>query len=797
MDKNKSLIKEIFNMAVKNHKKNKIKEAQELYSQVLKINPYHEDTNQNLGAIFQNLNKPQKAINCLEKVIGINPNNINALNNLGVVFQNLNEPQKAINYFKKVIEINPNDINALNNLGVMFQNLNEQIKAKNYYEKIIEINPSYSKAYNNLGTIFQNLSEPIKAKKFYEKAIEIDPNYSKAHNNLGVIFQEMGELHKALDCYEKLIKINPNYAPTYCNLGIIFNELGENQKAINYFKKSTEIDSYNISAHNNLGIVHKKIGEYQKAINYYKKAIEIDPNNLVSINGLTELLTSTILDDKSYLKNICLFLFRKNNVSHNDISHNAKLALLNEEHVYQIKEIVNSESSLFFNLFIQKLIKEELFHLMLQKSLITDKFLEKLLNKLRCEILFSLNKSNRNILGENLDFLISLAEQCWLNEFIYIYSKKETDHVNKLKNKIENNEKINEIDIAIFGCYVPLNDSEIIINQLLNYESKNILFNDLIKIQIKEPLKEKKLVKSITSLDEIIDPISNKVRKQYEENPYPRWRFINETLKSQFSLVINAAINPNKIDYNRKFNNPNVLIAGCGTGSNSISANIYKNANILAVDLSLKSIAYAKRKTEELGYKNIEYLHADILQLKKLGRKFDIIESSGVLHHMNDPVAGLKVLLNILEPHGFLRLGLYSEIARQYVVRARELIKIKNFKNTNEDIKRFRQLIINEKLDSSLQNLTDTLDFYSTSTIRDLLFHIQEHRFTIPRISKILKDLKLEFIGFDISKPLSKTEYAKLFPIDKTNISLDNWHQFEKNNPNTFSGMYQFWVRKI
>ena len=103
------------------------------------------------------------------------------------------------------------------------------------------------------------------------------------------------------------------------------------------------------------------------------------------------------------------------------------------------------------------------------------------------------------------------------------------------------------------------------------------------------------------------------------------------------------------------------MIAGCGTGNHSIIATRYKNANILAVDLSLSSLAYAKRKTEELGYKNIEYLHADILDLNKLNKKFDVIESSGVLHHMKDPIAGLKVLVDILEPHGFLKLGLYSE----------------------------------------------------------------------------------------------------------------------------------------
>lgn len=61
-----------------------------------------------------------------------------------------------------------------------------------------------------------------------------------------------------------------------------------------------------------------------------------------------------------------------------------------------------------------------------------------------------------------------------------------------------------------------------------------------------------------------------------------------------------------------------------------------------------------------------------------LNKKFDIIESSGVLHHIKNPIDGLKVLTDILEPHGYLKLGLYSETARAGVTNIREFIKQKN-----------------------------------------------------------------------------------------------------------------------
>ena len=600
--------------------------------------------------------------------------------------------------------------------------------AQGLYNQVLKINPYHLSALNNIAVIFTNLKEYKKAKECCEKAIEINPNYADAHYNLGLIFHNLKDSQRAKACYEKTIEINPNF----------------------------------IAALNNLGVIFEELEEPQKAISYYERVTKFDPNYLESINGLYTLLRrygSTFVD-KNHLKNICLFLFKKNNISHNDISHNAQESLLTDKYENQIKEVINSESSLLTNQFVHNLLNEELFHLILQKSFITDKFLEKLLTKLRCEILFELNN---NKLKEYFDFIISFAEQCWLNEFIYTDSEEEISKINKLKNKIEESNEINEIEIAILGCYIPLNESIIITNKLFYYKSTNILFNDLITIQIKEPLKEKELKKLIKSVYKINDFVSKRVQEQYEEHPYPRWRHTNKFLSKTFINSLNEEIASNKIIYNNKFNNPNVLIAGCGTGSHPISATKYQNTNILAVDLSKSSLAYAKRKTEELGLKNIEYIHADILQLNKLNKKFDIIESSGVLHHMKDPIVGLKVLLDILEPHGFLKLGLYSKIARQHVVKARELIKEKNYKNTTKDIKNFRQDILDKKVDPLIQKVSTFSDFYSTSMMRDLLFHVQEHRFTIPQISEILKDQNLEFLGFFNLNPLIKKKIFERF----------------------------------
>ena len=161
---------------------------------------------------------------------------------------------------------------------------------------------------------------------------------------------------------------------------------------------------------------------------------------------------------------------------------------------------------------------------------------------------------------------------------------------------------------------------------------------------------------------------------------------------------------------------------------------------------------------------------------------------------MKDPVAGLKILLNLLEPNGLLKLGLYSELARQNIVKARNFIKRKNIKSTVDEIRNFREIIENEDVNPALKKIFQSKDFYSTSMARDLMFHVQEHRFKLLEVSKILENLNLEFLGF--SNQNIKSKFSKMFPNDEKNISLENWDKFEKSNPDTFYNMYHFWVRR-
>ena len=240
---------------------------------------------------------------------------------------------------------------------------------------------------------------------------------------------------------------------------------------------------------------------------------------------------------------------------------------------------------------------------------------------------------------------------------------------------------------------------------------------------------------------------------------------------------------------------PEILIAGCGTGQHSIrTAKRFKFSKVLAVDLSLSSLAYAKRKSEELKIGNIEYSQADILELGQIDKKFDIVESAGVLHHMNNPMAGWKVLTDCLKPGGLMKIGLYSEIARRDIVKIREEISQAGIGSSKIEIKSFRDMIARSDKDHHQQVLAFH-DFYSVSELKDLLFHVQEHRFTIPLIQDHLDKLGLKFCGFESQNIVSHFQKTRKNKGDA--YDLDKWQAYEEANPRTFAGMYQFWCQKV
>ena len=655
--------------------------------------------------------------------------------------------------------------------------------------------PKSAILFNILGAVLKGLGQLDASVQAYNTALTIKPDYADAHNNMGIALQDQGKLEEAIEAYNKALVIKPVYADAYYNMGNALKEQGRLQEAIEAYNKALAIKPDYAKAYNNMGSTLQEQGKLEEAIAAYSKAIAIKPNYAEAYNNIGFTLKGIAIKQSTpgLQKIITSLLDRKSFVRPRDIAR-ATISLLKLEP--KLKRYLQTSSVAEVELKFLEVIKDisELPLLLKLMSVcpLPDLDLENLLAALRASLLLSVSDLTGST--EELEFQSALALQCFTNEYIYNQSEHEDEVLAALevaiKQVLSNGDQPSPQSILCLASYSPLNQYEWSSSLLITDE-----IEDVFKRQISEPNQEANLKSVIPVLGEITDEVSSKVRNQYEVSPYPRWVNLGLRLKPE---PISKVIKERKLklfdDKIMGVETPDILIAGCGTGQHSIgTAATFKGSKVLAIDLSLSSLSYAKRKTKELGIQNIDYMQADILNLDKLKRQFDIIASGGVLHHMDDPLAGWKVLTDCLKPGGLMKIGLYSEIARQHIVEMRQEISNAGIGSSDSAMKSFRKTVMksDQKHHKRILNITD---FYSLSELKDLLFHVQEHRFTIPQIQNCLYQLGLKFCGFEppIFSHFKLANTGAGDPYD-----LDKWQAYEKANPSAFIGMYQFWCQKI
>jgi 2-polyprenyl-3-methyl-5-hydroxy-6-metoxy-1,4-benzoquinol methylase len=388
---------------------------------------------------------------------------------------------------------------------------------------------------------------------------------------------------------------------------------------------------------------------------------------------------------------------------------------------------------------------------------------------------------NESVLG----FYCAVARQCFVNEYAYAPAGDEAEQARRLRSALEAalaaGEKCPALWLVVVGAYFPLGA---LANAAALYDrGRPQSVEALIEQQIKEPAAEQRIAAIVPALTGIDNDVSRAVREQYEESPYPRW--VKAGPPAQPSIIEQQS-RPVR----------DILIAGCGTGRFTLEfARQARQARFLAIDLSLASLSYTKRMAQHFDVTNIEFAQADILKMASFGRQFDFIESSGVLHHLADPWQGWRILLAMLRPGGVMQIGLYSELARQGIVAARAMIADRGYRPIPEDIRRCREEIMAAEEGSLLKSVTAWADFFTLSECRDLLFHVQEHRTTLPEIKSFLAANQVQFAGFILDASVRR-QFAARFPDREAATDLDCWHVFERDAPQSFAGMYQFWVRK-
>lgn len=319
-------------------------------------------------------------------------------------------------------------------------------------------------------------------------------------------------------------------------------------------------------------------------------------------------------------------------------------------------------------------------------------------------------------------------------------------------------------------------------------------FRALVEEQVAHPRRESELAASLPTLTPIEGEVTSAVRAQYEENPYPRWACLQRPPVESFEALARR-LRPGREPRPRR-GRAQVLIAGCGTGQHpAYVACAHPDADVIAVDLSRASLAYAARMAEHFAIPNLRFAQADLLALGTLGRRFDIIESVGVLHHLADPMAGWRGLADLLEPGGLMRIALYSTRARACVAAAREVLHPLGLAPTPQGLRSARATLMALAPGHPARGVLGFSDFYSLSGCRDLLMHVQERTYTPLQVGECLDALGLELLAMECESP-ARESFARMFADPAARTDLAAWDRLDEAAPDSFRGMIQFWCAR-
>lgn len=706
--------------------------------------------------------------------------------------------EQAACLYGVVLTREPTHADALHLTGVVAHQQGRSEDAVALIERAIERNPRVPAFHNNLGMALAALGRADDAEAAYRAALALAPNFSDALLNLGNRRAAQSRFDEAVALLERSVAAAPREPRGYFILGSARWGLGDAQGALGALRRATELGADFAEVHCRIADISAAIGDQPAATAHYAEALVRDGDHLAAQQGLLACLDTLTLDSApERLEAVVAPLLRVRSLNHRSLGH-AVARLV--ERKYGLDDRFDPDRS--GEALRALVLNDEVVSLYLQRTSNMCAPLERLLTVCRSAWLEQVH-ARATLMPADLVHACAVALQCFLNEFVWAVTANEESMVDDIPERIVDSciarsapDAALASRLVVYACYRPL--WRIDCADRLAETSADAwppALREVIRVCLAEPLHERESAKRIVSTALPRDDVSRAVQAQYEENPYPRWfRLSRSHVRS-----IEQHLQDSCPGYSAPpvLRGPlRVLVAGCGTGMDAINTALHvDNAHVTAIDLSRASLAYAMRKREEYGLENLDLLQADILEFDAPGAPYHVILCTGVLHHMRSPAAGLERLVEILVPEGLIKLGLYSRIAREPLMRAREVIRESGLGSDAGSIRAFRQRVFRDGAGGPFADLMRSADFYSMSACRDLLFHVQESQLTLIELSALLSVAGLELLGFELPVAELQQGFHREHP-DAALDDLQAWHAYEEQHPQIFRGMYQFWCRK-
>jgi predicted O-linked N-acetylglucosamine transferase (SPINDLY family) len=175
---------EALDLAIQYHQRGDLRQAEQLYRQILQAEPHNAD----------------------------------ALHLLGVIAQQVGRNDAAIDFMTRALQFNPRLAEAHHNLGVVLKQQGRLAEAEASYRQALRLKPDYADAHNHLGNTLKQQGRLAEAEASYRQALRLKPDYADAYHNLGHVLKDQGELGEAVACYRRAVQLKPDFTLAHSSL---------------------------------------------------------------------------------------------------------------------------------------------------------------------------------------------------------------------------------------------------------------------------------------------------------------------------------------------------------------------------------------------------------------------------------------------------------------------------------------------------------------------------------------------------------------------------------------------------
>lgn len=628
------------------------------------------------------------------------------------------------------------------------------------------------------------------AAQLAEQAWQISPGYVPGLNLLCRIELQRHNINHAWHWVSLGLSQKPDSINLLYSAGHVALAEKDLERAHNYFSQAYKISRVATKAGNYLAHIALLQQDYLQAFQYYRELIKTqsqDPQVKSGLFAAAEKLTADFYSDE--LEQDLLRYLDFHDVDYSQLRPLASSLLTHKLHLSEAGSPLE----------LEKLASDPLLLTCLEKFYFCDPILERLLITLRQSVFVS-SSAQLSITNDLIPLASAIGHQTFLNESVWYQTEQESQLVEQLHQLASRMIKMPELSnqdlypvlLLLFMYQAPqqCTFADHLDNEAIAWP---LPLGSLIEKALTEAQVLKKNQHNLTSFGHSSNQVSEKVADQYNNNPYPRWSDIGYSQSSDYWHAL-ANLFPEKITTPQP-NPVRALVAGSGTGRHALRlARYFHNMEITALDLSHQALAYAQMKADQYQVTNIDFIQGDILLAERLGQQFDVIECSGVLHHMQNPQAGLQALVKQLKSKGLIKIALYSTAARANIIKLRNDLG-QHMPTEANDMRLIREAMLQGSLTGDWSDIFNSADFYSLSACRDLLFHQQEHTFNCEQLQQLLDEAGLEFIGM-IPQGDSEQLSQQLFSQSGHQLTLEQWGEVENHKPELFAAMYQFYARK-